>query len=142
MQRTGCLGGTRALMKQSVQYLPVTSIPYPIPTPSLTPSPPHFTPHLPTPCLCALIPLLPYPIQVIGWSMWFSEYMFLARNWAKDEAILKVHPNSTPKPKPKPTPTRLLSPPPPPIPSPIPSHFASHPTSPTPSSPERLRAPA
>eukprot|EP00850_Spirogloea_muscicola_P007874 SM000041S15433 [mRNA] locus=s41:68104:70878:- [translate_table: standard] len=27
--------------------------------------------------------------QVIGWSMWFSEYMFLARDWTKDEALLK-----------------------------------------------------
>eukprot|EP00850_Spirogloea_muscicola_P009615 SM000054S18101 [mRNA] locus=s54:470347:473111:- [translate_table: standard] len=29
------------------------------------------------------------PQQVIGWSMWFSEYMFLARDWSKDEALLK-----------------------------------------------------
>lgn len=29
-------------------------------------------------------------IQVIGWSMWFSEYLFLERNWAKDESIIKV----------------------------------------------------
>eukprot|EP00850_Spirogloea_muscicola_P001422 SM000005S17219 [mRNA] locus=s5:876597:879365:- [translate_table: standard] len=47
-KRKGCLGGTRALMKKSVQYLPV-----------------------------------------IGWSMWFSEYIFLARDWTKDEALLK-----------------------------------------------------
>ncbi len=49
VQRRGCLGGTRAVMKQSTQYLPI-----------------------------------------IGWSMWFSEYVFLARNWAKDERTLKV----------------------------------------------------
>lgn len=29
-------------------------------------------------------------VQVIGWSMWFSEYLFLERIWAKDESILKV----------------------------------------------------
>lgn len=28
--------------------------------------------------------------QVIGWSMWFSEYLFLERNWVKDESTLKV----------------------------------------------------
>ncbi|KAF8095783.1 hypothetical protein N665_0322s0004 [Sinapis alba] len=27
--------------------------------------------------------------QVIGWSMWFSEYLFLERNWAKDESTIK-----------------------------------------------------
>ncbi|BBN04344.1 lysophosphatidic acid acyltransferase / lysophosphatidylinositol acyltransferase [Marchantia polymorpha subsp. ruderalis] len=48
-QRFGCLGGTRAVMKQSVKYLPV-----------------------------------------IGWSMYFSEYVFLARSWAKDEVTLKA----------------------------------------------------
>uniref|UniRef100_A0A7N2M479 1-acylglycerol-3-phosphate O-acyltransferase n=1 Tax=Quercus lobata TaxID=97700 RepID=A0A7N2M479_QUELO len=26
---------------------------------------------------------------VIGWSMWFSEYLFLERSWAKDESTLK-----------------------------------------------------
>lgn len=29
-------------------------------------------------------------VQVIGWSMWFSEYLFLERSWAKDESTLKV----------------------------------------------------
>ncbi|KAL3632446.1 1-acyl-sn-glycerol-3-phosphate acyltransferase 2 [Castilleja foliolosa] len=28
-------------------------------------------------------------LPVIGWSMWFSEYLFLERIWAKDENILK-----------------------------------------------------
>ncbi|KAK1267044.1 1-acyl-sn-glycerol-3-phosphate acyltransferase 2 [Acorus gramineus] len=28
-------------------------------------------------------------LPVIGWSMWFSEYLFLERNWAKDESTLK-----------------------------------------------------
>ncbi|XP_022746007.1 1-acyl-sn-glycerol-3-phosphate acyltransferase 2-like isoform X2 [Durio zibethinus] len=28
--------------------------------------------------------------QVIGWSMWFSEYLFLERSWAKDENTLKA----------------------------------------------------
>ncbi|GLT96114.1 hypothetical protein SLE2022_137600 [Rubroshorea leprosula] len=28
-------------------------------------------------------------LPVIGWSMWFSEYLFLERSWAKDESILK-----------------------------------------------------
>lgn len=28
--------------------------------------------------------------QVIGWSMWFSEYLFLERSWAKDEGTIKV----------------------------------------------------
>nr|GMD25062.1 1-acyl-sn-glycerol-3-phosphate acyltransferase 2-like [Ipomoea batatas] len=27
--------------------------------------------------------------QVIGWSMWFFEYLFLERSWAKDENTLK-----------------------------------------------------
>eukprot|EP00271_Cylindrocystis_brebissonii_P008052 TRINITY_DN2207_c0_g3_i1.p1 TRINITY_DN2207_c0_g3~~TRINITY_DN2207_c0_g3_i1.p1 ORF type:complete len:395 (+),score=46.76 TRINITY_DN2207_c0_g3_i1:421-1605(+) len=47
-QRAGCLGGTRALMKRTVQFLPV-----------------------------------------IGWSMWFSEYIFLDRNWEKDRIKLE-----------------------------------------------------
>ncbi|XP_010524157.1 PREDICTED: 1-acyl-sn-glycerol-3-phosphate acyltransferase 2 [Tarenaya hassleriana] len=29
-------------------------------------------------------------LPVIGWSMWFSEYLFLERNWAKDENTLKL----------------------------------------------------
>nr|AXM43882.1 lysophosphatidic acid acyltransferase 2 [Litchi chinensis] len=28
-------------------------------------------------------------LPVIGWSMWFSEYLFLERNWAKDESTLR-----------------------------------------------------
>ncbi|KAK6937120.1 Acyltransferase, C-terminal domain [Dillenia turbinata] len=28
-------------------------------------------------------------VQIIGWSMWFSEYVFLERSWAKDETTLK-----------------------------------------------------
>ncbi|KAL8494070.1 hypothetical protein ACS0TY_025025 [Phlomoides rotata] len=28
-------------------------------------------------------------LPVIGWSMWFSEYLFLERSWAKDEITLK-----------------------------------------------------
>lgn len=28
-------------------------------------------------------------LPVIGWSMWFSEYVFLSRNWTKDEKVLK-----------------------------------------------------
>ncbi|XP_019432311.1 PREDICTED: 1-acyl-sn-glycerol-3-phosphate acyltransferase 2-like [Lupinus angustifolius] len=28
-------------------------------------------------------------LPVLGWSMWFSDYLFLERNWAKDEAALK-----------------------------------------------------
>ncbi|XP_062181980.1 1-acyl-sn-glycerol-3-phosphate acyltransferase PLS1-like [Phragmites australis] len=28
-------------------------------------------------------------LPVIGWSMWFAEYLFLERSWAKDEKILK-----------------------------------------------------
>ncbi|XP_039114430.1 1-acyl-sn-glycerol-3-phosphate acyltransferase PLS1-like [Dioscorea cayenensis subsp. rotundata] len=28
-------------------------------------------------------------LPVIGWSMWFSEYLFLERSWAKDEVTLK-----------------------------------------------------
>ncbi|KAF4363181.1 hypothetical protein F8388_020751 [Cannabis sativa] len=28
-------------------------------------------------------------LPVIGWSMWFSEYLFLERSWAQDEATLK-----------------------------------------------------
>ncbi|KAK1412906.1 hypothetical protein QVD17_34502 [Tagetes erecta] len=29
-------------------------------------------------------------LPVIGWSMWFSECLFLERNWAKDESTLKL----------------------------------------------------
>ncbi|GMH18721.1 hypothetical protein Nepgr_020562 [Nepenthes gracilis] len=29
-------------------------------------------------------------LPVIGWSMWFSEYLFLERNWAMDESTLKL----------------------------------------------------
>ncbi|KAL8133451.1 hypothetical protein AgCh_008781 [Apium graveolens] len=29
-------------------------------------------------------------LPVIGWSMWFSEYLFLERSWAKDENTLKL----------------------------------------------------
>ncbi|THU55832.1 hypothetical protein C4D60_Mb11t10800 [Musa balbisiana] len=28
-------------------------------------------------------------LPVIGWSMWFTEYLFLERSWAKDESTLK-----------------------------------------------------
>ncbi|KAE8651147.1 hypothetical protein Csa_001441 [Cucumis sativus] len=28
-------------------------------------------------------------LPVLGWSMWFSEYLFLERSWAKDEITLK-----------------------------------------------------
>ncbi|KAG6517608.1 hypothetical protein ZIOFF_021004 [Zingiber officinale] len=28
--------------------------------------------------------------RVIGWSMWFTEYLFLERSWAKDEKTLKL----------------------------------------------------
>ncbi|KAJ0847880.1 putative 1-acylglycerol-3-phosphate O-acyltransferase [Helianthus annuus] len=29
-------------------------------------------------------------LPVIGWSMWFSEFLFLERKWAKDESTLKA----------------------------------------------------
>ncbi|GAB2295528.1 1-acyl-sn-glycerol-3-phosphate acyltransferase 2 [Dionaea muscipula] len=29
-------------------------------------------------------------LPVLGWSMWFSEYLFLERSWAKDESTLKL----------------------------------------------------
>ncbi|XP_072974132.1 1-acyl-sn-glycerol-3-phosphate acyltransferase PLS1-like [Typha angustifolia] len=29
-------------------------------------------------------------LPVIGWSMWFAEYLFLERSWAKDESTLKL----------------------------------------------------
>ncbi|KAK9104430.1 hypothetical protein Scep_021274 [Stephania cephalantha] len=29
-------------------------------------------------------------LPVIGWSMWFSEYVFLERSWVKDESMLKA----------------------------------------------------
>ncbi|KAL2940910.1 1-acyl-sn-glycerol-3-phosphate acyltransferase 2 [Bienertia sinuspersici] len=46
-QRVGCLGSTRAIMKNVLKYLPV-----------------------------------------IGWSMWFSEYIFVKRRWAEDQSTL------------------------------------------------------
>jgi hypothetical protein len=42
------------------------------------------------PTTVSKIYLLSSNMQVIGWSMWFSEYLFLERNWAKDERTLKV----------------------------------------------------
>lgn len=30
-------------------------------------------------------------LQVIGWSMWFSDYVFLERSWDKDKEILNVY---------------------------------------------------
>nr|ALM22869.1 microsomal lysophosphatidic acid acyltransferase 2a [Cuphea avigera var. pulcherrima] len=30
-------------------------------------------------------------LPVFGWSLWFSEYLFLERNWAKDKKTLKSH---------------------------------------------------
>ena len=47
-------------------------------------------PHFKTGFVSMLIYLLSSKMQVIGWSMWFSEYLFLERNWAKDERTLKV----------------------------------------------------
>eukprot|EP00475_Leptophrys_vorax_P044283 TRINITY_DN8816_c0_g1_i1.p1 TRINITY_DN8816_c0_g1~~TRINITY_DN8816_c0_g1_i1.p1 ORF type:complete len:391 (-),score=45.84 TRINITY_DN8816_c0_g1_i1:122-1294(-) len=47
-QRAGCIGGTRALIKEEAKWVPV-----------------------------------------VGWSMWFSEYLFLARNYAKDQTTIK-----------------------------------------------------
>ncbi|CAI5996210.1 unnamed protein product [Closterium sp. NIES-64] len=44
VERCGCLGGTRALIKEEAKWMPV-----------------------------------------IGWSMWFSEYLFIARNYATDQ---------------------------------------------------------
>jgi lysophosphatidic acid acyltransferase/lysophosphatidylinositol acyltransferase len=35
-------------------------------------------------------------MQVLGWSMWFADFLFLERNWAKDEQTLKVNPNKSP----------------------------------------------
>ncbi|MED6215711.1 1-acyl-sn-glycerol-3-phosphate acyltransferase 2 [Stylosanthes scabra] len=29
-------------------------------------------------------------LPVIGWSMWFAEYLFLERSWAKDESTIKL----------------------------------------------------
>ncbi|KAL0383577.1 UNVERIFIED_CONTAM: 1-acyl-sn-glycerol-3-phosphate acyltransferase 2 [Sesamum calycinum] len=37
-------------------------------------------------------------LPVIGWSMWFSEYLFLERSWAKDESTLKSGPTDFPRP--------------------------------------------
>ncbi|KAL0805665.1 hypothetical protein Bca101_098156 [Brassica carinata] len=66
-QRSGCLGSALAVMKKSSKFLPVCeSIRF---TDVLARTVAH--------------------IQVIGWSMWFSEYLFLERNWAKDESTLK-----------------------------------------------------
>lgn len=47
-QRSGCIGGTRAMIKEEAKWVPV-----------------------------------------VGWSMWFSEYLFLARNYAKDQTTIK-----------------------------------------------------
>ncbi|KAJ0982343.1 hypothetical protein J5N97_010598 [Dioscorea zingiberensis] len=61
-QRSGCLGSTLAVMKKSSKFLPI----------------PFFWDNF-----CN------HSLQVIGWSMWFTEYLFLERSWAKDESTLK-----------------------------------------------------
>lgn len=44
-------------------------------------------------CLGSTIAIMKKEVKflpVIGWSMWFAEYIFLERNWTKDETSLKV----------------------------------------------------
>ncbi|XP_058072313.1 1-acyl-sn-glycerol-3-phosphate acyltransferase PLS1-like isoform X4 [Magnolia sinica] len=66
-QRSGCLGSTLAIMKKSSKFLPLLG------------------------SALSLIWRIKYGqyMQVIGWSMWFSDYVFLERSWAKDESTLK-----------------------------------------------------
>ncbi|PVH62983.1 hypothetical protein PAHAL_3G446500 [Panicum hallii] len=86
-QRSGCLGSTLAIMKKSFKV------------------PSFLRPH----CYAWVKELFPMNIydhpwcqsiksikeqssseqEVIGWSMWFAEYLFLERSWAKDENTLK-----------------------------------------------------
>ncbi|OIW15948.1 hypothetical protein TanjilG_04483 [Lupinus angustifolius] len=45
-----------------------------------------------TGCLGSTVAIMKKEVKylpVLGWSMWFSDYLFLERNWAKDEASLK-----------------------------------------------------
>ncbi|KAK9125964.1 hypothetical protein Scep_014810 [Stephania cephalantha] len=41
-------------------------------------------------CFSIVVPPFLVGTKVIGWSMWFSEYVFLERSWVKDESILKA----------------------------------------------------
>ncbi|CAJ2660937.1 unnamed protein product [Trifolium pratense] len=45
-----------------------------------------------TGCLGSTVAMMKKEVKylpVIGWSMWFAEFLFLERNWEKDEAALK-----------------------------------------------------
>ncbi|KAI5383404.1 1-acyl-sn-glycerol-3-phosphate acyltransferase 2 [Lathyrus oleraceus] len=44
-------------------------------------------------CLGSIVAIMKNEIKylpVLGWSMWFADFLFLARNWAKDEKSLKT----------------------------------------------------
>ncbi|CAO2837346.1 unnamed protein product [Amaranthus hypochondriacus] len=40
-------------------------------------------------CTMAIMKNVLRYLPVMGWSMWFSEYVFVKRNWAKDQSTLK-----------------------------------------------------
>ena len=45
-----------------------------------------------TGCLGSTVAIMKKEVKylpVLGWSMWFAEFLFLERNWAKDESALK-----------------------------------------------------
>ncbi|KAJ9543779.1 hypothetical protein OSB04_023486 [Centaurea solstitialis] len=95
-QRSGCLGSTLAVMKKSSKFLPLASTSYKMhkrkeaqlvqmKAPDAQPRTWYFHNHVTTYKDKAV-----QYMQVIGWSMWFSEYLFLERSWAKDESTLKT----------------------------------------------------
>ncbi|XP_021281992.1 1-acyl-sn-glycerol-3-phosphate acyltransferase 2 isoform X1 [Herrania umbratica] len=81
-QRSGCLGSALAVMKKSSKFLPNIMKQY------------HYVPGTVNLYFVVTIGVsLSHDgrfSEVIGWSMWFSEYLFLERSWAKDENTLKA----------------------------------------------------
>ncbi|CAK9146706.1 unnamed protein product [Ilex paraguariensis] len=67
-QRSGCLGSALALIKKSSKFLPGMAL---------------------VENFWTSIGKDKKEASVIGWSMWFSEYIFLERSWAKDESTLE-----------------------------------------------------
>ncbi|KAK1259691.1 1-acyl-sn-glycerol-3-phosphate acyltransferase PLS1 [Acorus gramineus] len=93
-QRSGCLGSTLAVMKKSSKFLPfeIYARLYKNEGPCRLLVAENWTTLgssdellMGKECICLIVA----GWEVIGWSMWFSEYLFLERNWAKDESTLK-----------------------------------------------------
>ncbi|KAK6925641.1 Phospholipid/glycerol acyltransferase [Dillenia turbinata] len=79
-QRANCLGSALAIMKKSAMFLPVKAN-------KLQDFDISYLAN--AIIVIILIREAVVIVQIIGWSMWFSEYVFLERSWAKDETTLK-----------------------------------------------------